>query len=128
MSRLSLYGWVLTLIVALITTVANLMLRKGIEYAGGFSFDNLPTLFAGFIKLLCQPVFTLGFVLYFCSALLWFRVIATEPLSIAYPVLVSFTFVLVTYAASVFLQEPITLRATAGILLVALGITLISWR
>lgn len=128
MSRLSLYGWLMTFIVALITTAANLMLRKGIEHAGGFTFDNLPTLFAGFIRLLSQPVFTIGFVLYFCAALLWFRVIATEPLSIAYPVLVSITFVLVTYAASVFLQEPVTLRTLSGILLVALGITLISWR
>lgn len=127
MGKLSPYGWLLTFLVAIVTAVANILLRKGIDHAGGFTFTNLSTLFFNFAKLLAQPIFIIGFICYFAAALIWFRVIASEPLSVAYPILVSITFILVSYAATIYLQEPMTLRSLGGILLVSAGITLISW-
>ena len=105
---------------------ANLLLRKGIEAAGGFSTNDFTSALTNFLHLLTEPLFILGFLLYFAAALIWFRIIATEPLGIAYPMLVSLSFILVTAGTAFFLQEPISLRLLAGILLIIGGIILIS--
>ena len=67
-------------------------------------------------------MFAIGFVVYFLAALVWFRVIASEPLSVAYPVLVSITFIMVTAGAVLFFGERFTLRLCIGIALILGGI------
>ena len=57
---------------------------------------------------------------------MWFRVVATEPLSVAYPVLVSCTFTLVTAGAVIVFSEPLTLRQMLGLAVILAGIALIS--
>jgi multidrug transporter EmrE-like cation transporter len=66
------------------------------------------------------------FVLYFLASVVWFRVAATEPLSIAYPLLVSCTFVLVTAGATMFFGEPLTRRQMVGLAVILTGILLVS--
>jgi multidrug transporter EmrE-like cation transporter len=63
---------------------------------------------------------------YFLAALIWFRVVATEPLSVAYPILVSLTFSLVTAAAVFILSEPISARKVLGLIVILTGILIIS--
>ncbi len=41
-----------------------------------------------------EPRFLIGFILYFAASVVWFRVVATERLSVAYPLLVSCTLTL----------------------------------
>lgn len=126
MSGLSSLGFFLILIAAGLTAAANLLLRKGIELGGGFAAQSFITVFTSFLKLLLQPFFLIGFILYFGAALFWFRVIASEPLYIAYPLLVSFSFILVTMGTALFLQEPISWRVMLGIAIIIFGIVLIS--
>ena len=52
--------------------------------------------------------FLVGFVLYFVASVVWFRVVATERLSVAYPLLVSCTFTLVTAGAVIVFGESLT--------------------
>src|SRR5262249_53390908 len=92
-------GLVLVLVTAALTMAANLLLRVGIIAAGGFSFGGLAETVRGLVALFTEPRFLLGFVLYFVASVVWFRVVATERLSVAYPLLVSCTFTLVTAGA-----------------------------
>jgi len=78
---------------------ANLMLRTGIDAAGGFAFTGLCGTVSVIARLSLQPAFAAGFVIYFLASVVWFRIVATEPLTLAYPVLVSLTFASVAAGA-----------------------------
>lgn len=120
-------GFVLVLLTAVMTMGANLMLRAGIDAAGGFSPGGVFELFMTVLKLFLQPLFVIGFVAYFLASVVWFRVVATEPLSIAYPILVSLTFTLVTAGAVVFFHESLSVQKALGLTVILVGIAIISF-
>jgi multidrug transporter EmrE-like cation transporter len=119
-------GILLLLLTAFLTMAANLLLRAGIDAAGGFSVDGAGALIRGLFHLFVQPRFTIGFVLYALASVVWFRVVATEPLSVAYPILVSLTFGLVTAGALIFFGEPLSIRKAVGLVTILGGIMIIS--
>jgi multidrug transporter EmrE-like cation transporter len=119
-------GYVLVLLTALMTMGANLMLRAGIDAAGGFAPGGALDLVVAVTRLFLQPLFTAGFVVYFLASVVWFRVIATEPLSIAYPILVSLTFSLVTAGAVAFFHESLSIQKVVGLATILAGIVIIS--
>ena len=119
-------GLLLVLVTAALTMFANLLLRSGLDAAGGFSLGGLATTAAALLKLFMEPKFLVGFVLYFMASVVWFRVVATEPLSVAYPLLVSCTFTLVTAGAVIVFSEPMSLRQMIGLAVILAGIALIS--
>ena len=113
-------------IAALVTAVSNVMIRAGIERFGGFSPASAADVFWQFLGLLLQPLFSVGFALYFVAALVWFRTIAIAPLSTAYPVLVSLTFLAVTAGAILVWREPFTWSKGLGLTFIVAGIALVS--
>ncbi|MFA4826215.1 MAG: hypothetical protein WC593_13775 [Methanoregula sp.] len=119
-------GWILLLFCGIVQTAANLCLRAGVDRAGGFFF-NIPTMSQSMMKLLSQPLFDIGVIFYALAAIIWFRIIATEQLSIAYPVLVSVTFILVTIGAVLIFQESMTWLKILGVLTIIVGIVIMSW-
>lgn len=123
---MSLNGFLLLCISALLTTVANLLLRAGIASAGGFRPAGVLDFVRQFLSLLVQPRFSIGFILYFLASLVWFRIVAYEPLSIAYPLLVGLTFVLVTGGAIVAFGESISLQKLIGLSTILTGIVIAS--
>ena len=123
---MSTIGFVLVLFTACLTMAANLMLRAGIGAAGGFTLGSVTQILRGLVALFMQPLFALGFVIYFLASVVWFRVVATEALSVAYPILVSLTFVLVTAGAAFLFSEPVSLRKLVGLAVIAAGIAIVS--
>jgi undecaprenyl phosphate-alpha-L-ara4N flippase subunit ArnE len=119
-------GFVLVLFTACLTMAANLMLRAGINAAGGFTVGSFSQILRGLVALFMQPLFALGFVIYFLASVVWFRVVATEALSVAYPILVSLTFVLVTAGAVFLFSEPLSVRKAVGLAVIAAGIAIVS--
>jgi multidrug transporter EmrE-like cation transporter len=119
-------GFILLVLTAVMTMGANLMLRAGIDSAGGFRLDGPMQIVQGVVNLFSQPVFIIGFIAYFLASLVWFRVVATEQLSVAYPLLVSLTFTLVTAGAVIIFHEPLTLRKVVGLAAILGGIAIIS--
>ena len=123
---MSVFGLMLVAIAATITMVANFLLRAGINRSGGFSpVSVLDALFA-LSKLLLEPLFAMGFLSYFLASLIWFRVVASEPLSLAYPLLVSITFALVTSGSMVFFNEALSFQKICGLLLILSGIAIVA--
>jgi undecaprenyl phosphate-alpha-L-ara4N flippase subunit ArnE len=120
-------GLVLVATVAATTVAANLLLRAGIARAGGFA-AGLGDLPAALARLAAQPAFDAGFLFYGLASLLWFKVVASEPLSTAYPLLVSLTFVCVTLGAAVLFDEAVTARQVVGLAVILVGITIASGR
>jgi multidrug transporter EmrE-like cation transporter len=118
-------GLSLVIISALLTVAANLMLRAGVDKAGGFA-AILRSSFSAIIKLIAQPLFDLGVFLYAFVSLIWFHVISTEPLSVAYPLLVSLTFVFVTLRAIFIFHKALNLTKLVGIIIILTGIIILS--
>jgi multidrug transporter EmrE-like cation transporter len=114
------------LVAASMTMGANLMLRAGIDAAGGFAPEGAAELFLALWRLFLQPLFLAGFVVYFLASVVWFRIVATEPLSVAYPLLVSLTFTLVTAGAVVFFHEPLSWQKILGLATILGGIVITS--
>lgn len=118
-------GWFFVLLSAGLTVLANLLLRTGVERAGGFAVE-LAAVRSGLLNLIKQPLFDLGLFLYALASIVWFRVLSTEPLSIAYPVLVSTTFMLVTIGAVMFFRESLNMYKVIGLTVIFAGIFIIS--
>lgn len=119
-------GLALVVLSAALTMAANLLIRAGIDAAGGFAAGSPAEAIAALLRLFAQVRFVAGFVLYFLASVVWFRVVATEPLSVAYPILVSCTFVLVTAGAVILFREPLGLRQVLGLAIILAGIVLVS--
>jgi len=114
-------GWLLVLINALLAVMANLMLRSGVERAGGLTAG-----ISGFVNLAKQPLFDLGLIFYALATLVWIRVLSVEPLSIAYPVLVSLTFLLVTMGAVLLFCESLSWQKILGLIIILTGILIVN--
>jgi len=118
-------GLVLTVLAALVTVAGNLLMRGGVVRAGGLKLAGA-TLLPQLLKMGREPMFLAGALLYALSAVIWFSIISTEPLSTAYPVLVSITFLLVTAGSVFFYQEGISPLKGCGILLMLAGIWIVA--
>ena len=114
-------GWILVLLSATLAVGANLLLRSGVERAGGLAAG-----ITGLVNLARQPYFDLGLILYALATLVWIRVLSVEPLSIAYPVLVSITFLLVTMGAMLLFRESLAWHKILGLVVILAGIFIVS--
>ena len=106
---------------ACLTVLANLLLRAGVLRGGGFGFTPEQV-----TRVALQPMFLAGVLFYGLAALVWFRVISQQPLTTAYPLLVSLTFVMVTIGAATFFGERISAIKIAGMLVILSGVVLVS--
>jgi multidrug transporter EmrE-like cation transporter len=118
-------GWIFVFLSAAFVVAANLLLRAGVDRAGGFP-GNLSTILPDLLNLGKQPAFDIGVILYALASVVWFKVLSTEPLSIAYPVLVSATFVMISIGAIFFFRESINLIKVIGMALIVTGIFVVS--
>ena len=125
MMGLSSGGWSLVVLSACLQAAATLLLRAGVGRAGGLG-GTLGTLPQAALRLAGQPLFVAGALLYALAALVWFRVLASEPLSTAYPLLVSLTFLIVTAGAAGLFQESLNPRKLAGMAILLIGIGIVS--
>ena len=114
-------GWWLVLLSSFLQVAANLLLRAGVRQGSGLG-DNLSTIIRGLLELVRHPLFDAGVVLYGLAAIVWLRTISTEPLSTAYPLLVSLSFILVTAGAIFLFHEPLTWGKLVGLAIIVAGI------
>jgi drug/metabolite transporter (DMT)-like permease len=120
---ISTQGIIMVLVASAMMAFASLMLKQGISNIGGFGEGNI---ISEIFKLLLQPVFVVGVLLYGGGTLLWMRVISTEPLSVGYPILVSFSFIIVALGAVLFFKETFTLTKLLGMGIILIGVVIAS--
>lgn len=120
---ISTQGIIMVLVASAMMAFASLMLKQGISNIGGFGEGNI---ISEIFNLLLQPIFIVGVLLYGGGTLLWMRVISTEPLSVGYPILVSFSFIIVALGAVIFFKETITPMKLLGMGIILIGVVIAS--
>ena len=118
-------AFLLVLLAALLTVVANLMTRHGLVRAGGLTF-RATGLFPSIVRMICEPTLVLGIVAYGLAAIVWFRVLSITEVSSAYPILVGITFMSVTVGAVLLFGESLNLIKLLGVLLILAGVVFIA--
>ena len=97
---------------------ANILLKLGA--AKGFVFHGI-----SLSTITDNAFFLLGFIFFGLNALLYFMALSTLPLSLAYPVMVGMSLIIINTFAYIYLGEHITIMQMVGYSLLILGIVLI---
>ena len=122
---MSLYGLFAVGLTAILTAVANLLLRGGVLRAGGLSLSP-ETFVDQFIALCKEPIFVLGVFLYGAAAVVWLRVISFDELSTSYPILVGMTFILVGLGSITLFEEQMSSLKLVGMATILGGIFVVT--
>jgi multidrug transporter EmrE-like cation transporter len=110
-----------------VVLLANIVLRAAMDrsqvklFSGGLG--GLPR---EVLALGLEPRFAMALGSYALAMLIWFRLIATEPLSVAYPALAALSFVAVSLAGVLVFGEPLSLMRAAGLICIVLGVCLVT--
>lgn len=120
---ISLQGILLIIVAASLMSFGSLGLRGAIDAIGGFG-DSIGGLWEDIWQLAVNPIFIVGLVLYGAGTLVWMRVLSTEPISVGYPILMSFAFITVTFGAAIFFREVITPQKLIGMAVIVVGVVI----
>ena len=116
----------LAVIVTLVASVAQIMLKAGIAAATqGEPLD--PADMAAVARVVLTPMVFAALLLYGVAAIVWIAILAKLPLSTAYPIL-GLTFVLVPLLSALLLREPISAAQLGGAALIVIGVALVNGR
>lgn len=113
------FSFVLLAVSATLMGLANLATKYA---AGRASQLGGSYLFA----VIRQPWFIVGLILVGCASVLWLKVIAMLGLTIAYPIFVGLTYVVVAIGSTYLLGEHMNTLRFAGVAALFLGIVLVS--
>lgn len=100
--------------------VFRLALKGNFAWRGNFWYLIQDT-----CRLLANPTFLLGLVVFAVANLLWLLVLGSQKLSIAYPVQIGLVLVLNSLISAAFFNEYLSPSGYLGVLLVVFGIFLI---
>lgn len=104
---------------------ANILLKTGVTKLGGITLAKTD-LIAEFLKVIFSPFIIGGLILYGISFILWLRVLSFNDLSRAYPIFVTFVFLLTTLGSARLLGESINSQRVIGMIIAIVGIYLIA--
>jgi multidrug transporter EmrE-like cation transporter len=104
---------------------ANILLKKGVTSFGGITGQKAK-LIADLTKAAFSPFIIAGLALYGLSFIIWLRVLSFNDLSRAYPIFVSFVFLLTTAGSIIFLKESVSLMRVLGIVIILSGIYIVA--
>ncbi len=109
------YG--LLLIAILLGVVGQLLLKRGMSQHPDFQVAQLLTLIG-------DPFVIGGFASYGFSTLLYFKVLASLDLSLAYPT-VSLSYVLVILASKMLFKEQVSIARWLAVIVICIGVGLV---
>jgi multidrug transporter EmrE-like cation transporter len=113
---------ILVILTSVTASLGNSLLKSGALSAGGSDALELRQLHRAFLK----PAIIGGIALYAISQLLWITMLRIADLSLAYPLMIGFNFVLIMTIAWTYFKEPVSLGKLSGVVLIFAGIALVA--
>ena len=119
-------SYVHLLILSVICNVtANILLKTGVNKAGGFALSQ-SSLLTDLLKTALNPFIMGGLALYGFSFVVWLRVLSISDLSKSYPIFVTIVFILTTVGSVIFLKESVSAVRLIGIAILIAGVFLVA--
>ena len=112
-------------IAAFLAVSGNLSLKKGMMAVGKITLGR-ESFLAEILKIFTQPFIILGLGFYFVSMLFWLKILSSQHLSFAYPLMIALTFIFLSLGSFFFLKEEITLAKILGMGVIILGMVLVA--
>lgn len=113
------FDLILILASVLFTSLAQILLKAGMNAVGVLDFSKNFALSAG--KILTNFYIYAGLFIFACSVSIWLVVLSRVPVSVAYP-FVGLGCIFTMLFAYFFMGEPITGLKISGVLLISLGL------
>lgn len=110
---------------AALAVIANALLKQALHGRIGWKGSVL-TLFADAFGLLRYPLVWLGAAAFVGANVLWLFILATQRMSVAYPLQLSLVFLFSTLASILVFSEKVTVSGMLGLALVVSGVVLVS--
>lgn len=109
---------------ALLAILANSLLKHAFQ--GRISWKgSVPTLLCDAFSMLQYPLVWLGAAAFLTANILWLLILATQQMSVAYPLQVSLLLVFSTIISVVTFAEKLTVTGITGLVLVLAGIVML---
>ena len=121
MSEKFFFSWGMILSGVLMNVLGMYMVKAVINKLGSFSFDSFQAIIAYFFKLACFPVAILGAIFILIAPLPYAIALSRMEISIAYPVSVALTCLILLPLTVLFLGESINGFKIAAIGLILVG-------
>lgn len=112
-------------IAAFLAVSGNLSLKKGMMAVGKITLGR-ESFLAEIFKIFTQPFIIVGLGFYFVSMLFWLKILSSQYLSFAYPLMIALTFIFLSLGSFFFLKEEITLAKVLGMGVIILGMALVA--
>ena len=122
---LSLTAFCFTVVAALLAALSNILLRLGLMRGGGFGISD-QGLVRDLLRLMCEPAFPGGLVLYGIALAAWMRVLSTESVYVGYVLLISVAFMATSIGDMLVFREPFSAQRVVGGVVILLGIVLVA--
>lgn len=115
---------------SILTTVgAHLFLKKGVLGFGQLNFSfSLPSIFSFIFRILQSGWLVVGLLLFGVSFLIWIFILSKLQLNMAYPVVVSLNFCLITVASWLIFKEYLAPLQILGIAIIIFGTFLVLFK
>jgi multidrug transporter EmrE-like cation transporter len=110
-------------IAIILNAAANILMKIGMNRVGGLEITSLSDIWQ---KFFLNYIVWLAIVCFVIALLSYSYVLSFIQLSIAYPILTSLAFVLVTLISLLYLSEKLTLLQIGGIGIIILGVWLVA--
>lgn len=114
----------MVLFTCLLATCGQIALKLGMSGIGRIGISDFNNYLIILHKMVLCPKIWLGLFIYIIVAISWMIILSRTDLSLAYPLL-SINFVLITFAAWLFLGEPLIASRVAGVLIICFGIIIL---
>ncbi len=103
--------------------LANVLIKVGMNRAGGLKLTSMQDIVH---KFMLNWVIWLGILFFGLTLIAYANVLSNLNLSVAYPIMTSLGFVIVTLVSVLFLHEKLVLVQVFGIFVIAFGVWLVA--
>lgn len=118
-------GIFINLSCAALAVTANALLKHALHGRIAWK-SSVPTLFADAFGLLRYPLVWLGASAFVAANVLWLFILATQRMSVAYPMQLSLVFLFSSLTSILVFSEKVTLSGLLGLALVVAGVVMVS--
>jgi len=119
-------SWGMVFCYVVLNAFGALLIKHEINRVGEANITSFHSILIYFVKLLTSYKVLLGLVAIFLSALAWFVALSRMDLSVAYPIAVGLSFLLIVTSSVLFFHESLTPIKLLGLLFLILGLIFVS--